>query len=346
MLVTSQNRLVTVCRGAACVVVPHPTNAYRPYLFRHPVLGFLNALILCATLGASLLISLTPDVARLSTITAPTLVKLTNAERQKAGLPPLSEHSGLVRSAQLKGEHMLRHDYFDHTSPDGVSPWAWFNRTQYPYLYAGENLAIDFSDAGDVVTAWVKSPGHRRNLLSDRYNEIGMAVVTGEFEGRTATIVVQHFGRRPASAEPSAQLSASGLPLVASESRARETPAPLAAPQILEPREEQTVSVSPATVRGTAPSESRVQLSFNGTAVGTFDSEDDFFRGTFSLPENQEEVGVLRARALKDGQVSAWSAPRTLRIDTKGPDVTMRRAVLLPDPQQLPGAALLVVPAE
>lgn len=262
MLVTSQNRLVTACRGAACVVIPHPANAYRPYVFRHPVLGFLNALILCATLGASLLISLTPDVARLSTITASTLVKLTNTERQKAGLPSLSENSALVRSAQLKGEHMLRHDYFDHTSPDGISPWAWFDRAKYPYLYAGENLAIDFSDAEGVVAAWLQSPGHRRNLLSDRYSEIGMAVVTGEFEGRTATIVVQHFGKRLLSSEISAQLPASSLPVVASESRTRETP-----------------------------------------------------------------------------------VPRTIRADATGLDMTLRRAVLLPDPQQRLGRVLLVVPA-
>ncbi|TSC71712.1 MAG: hypothetical protein G01um101438_966 [Parcubacteria group bacterium Gr01-1014_38] len=340
----SRERLAAVCRGAACAVVPHPANAYRPYLFRHPVLGFVNALILCATVGASLLISLTPEVARLSTVTVSTLVRFTNAERSKAGLPPLTEHPVLTRSAQLKGEHMLRHDYFDHTSPDGLSPWAWFNLARYAYLYAGENLAIDFSEAEDVVAAWMRSPGHRRNLLSDRYDDIGIAVVTGEFEGRTVTMVVQHFGRRPASGG-AANRSASAPLLVASENRTRGTPVRLAVPQILEPREGQTVSTSAATVRGFAPLESRVQLSVDGAVVGTFESAEGSFRGTVSVPENQERTAVLRARAIKDGQTSAWSVPRTVRVDTKGPDIAITRAALLPDPQRGLGRALLVVPA-
>lgn len=330
-----REQFVTVCRGAVCTVIPHPANAHRPYLFRHPVLGFINALLLAATLGASLVLSLTPEVARLSTVAVPTLVRLTNAERQKAGLPPLAENPALIRSAQLKGEHMLRHDYFDHTSPDGLSPWSWFNLARYVYLYAGENLAIDFSESEDVVSAWMRSPGHRRNLLSDRYAEIGMAVVTGEFEGRTATIVVQHFGRRSGAANVAANLSETRTPVV---------PARLQAPQILEPREGQMLTASPVTVRGTTPAGSRVQLSVDGTVVGTFESARGAFRGTFSLPENLERTTVLRARALANAQTSIWSAPRTVQVDTKGPEVAISRAVLLPDPSRGLGRAILLVP--
>ncbi|TSC64119.1 MAG: hypothetical protein G01um1014106_267 [Parcubacteria group bacterium Gr01-1014_106] len=262
MWAASRNGVRTACRGAACIVIPHPANAYRPYLFRHPVLGFLNALLICATVGASILLSLTPELARLSTITVPTIVRLTNTERRTAGIPVLRENASLVRSAQLKGEHMLRHDYFDHTSPDGVSPWAWFDLAKYPYIYAGENLAIDFSEAEDVVTAWMQSPGHRRNLLADRYTEIGIAVVTGEFEGRTATVVVQHFGQRqPASL---AEHPSAPTPSVASENQER----PAVLPPVPEPLEPQ-----------------------------------------------------------------------------KTPDISLAHAVLLPDPQGIPGRSLLIVPA-
>lgn len=183
-----------LCRGAYCVVLPHSINQGRPYALRHPVLAFASGLILALTLGGSGALFLTPEIARLSTITARTLVRFTNAERAKTRLPSLTENARLQRSAQLKAEHMLRLDYFEHTGPDGLSPWVWFDRTGYDYLYAGENLAIDFTEAEDVVTAWMRSPGHRRNLLADRYKEIGVAVVTGEFQGRTATVVVQHFG--------------------------------------------------------------------------------------------------------------------------------------------------------
>lgn len=345
MWAASRTGVITVCRGAACIVIPHPTNAHRPYLFRHPVLGFINALLLCATIGTSVLLSLTPELARLSTVSVPTIVRLTNAERQKAGLPPLGENAALARSAQLKGEHMLRHDYFDHTSPDGVSPWAWFDLAKYSYVYAGENLAIDFSEAEDVVAAWMQSSGHRRNLLADRYTEVGIAVVTGEFEGRTATVVVQHFGQRPPTSVAT-NPSETPAPSVASESQASPVPVIPAVPELLEPREGQTVSTGTATVRGTSPKGSTVELSIDGVIIETFTSTDGSFRGTFALPENQERTAILRVHSVRNGQRSAWSESRTVRIDTKGPEVSIAHAVLLPDPQGIPGRSLLVVPAE
>ena len=194
-MIVSPSPVILVCRGALCAVLPHPANAFRPYLLRHPVLAFLNALILCTTLGSTLVLSLTPDIARLSTVTASTLTSLTNAERVKTGLPALRESQFLRTSARLKGEHMIRYDYFEHTSPNGVAPWAWFDAAHYAYVNAGENLAIDFTTAESVVTAWMRSPGHRRNILSTQYDDIGMAVVSGEFEGRDTTMVVLHLGR-------------------------------------------------------------------------------------------------------------------------------------------------------
>lgn len=225
--------LRVACRGALCAVIPDKRNAYRPYLLRHPVLAFLNAAVIVAVLGGSLALSLTPEIARLSTIASPIITRLTNAERAHAGRPALKEHKLLQRSAQLKAEHMLRHDYFEHTSPDGLSPWVWFDRAKYEYAYAGENLAIDFSEAEDVVAAWVRSQGHRRNLLSDRYLDIGVAVATGEFQGRTATIVVQHFGARRVAR--STQRTSPSRPAVAQATAFEPPTAPLPEPAVVEP---------------------------------------------------------------------------------------------------------------
>jgi len=63
----------------------------------------------------------------------------------------------------------------------------------------GENLAEgNFSDAKDLVDAWMASPGHRANILKADFKEIGIAVLEGEYQGNKAWMSVQEFGR-PAS---------------------------------------------------------------------------------------------------------------------------------------------------
>jgi len=63
----------------------------------------------------------------------------------------------------------------------------------------GENLAIDFSSSQGVMEAWDNSPLHKKNLLSPYYQEIGVADVSGKFQGQDTTVVVQIFGA-PATA--------------------------------------------------------------------------------------------------------------------------------------------------
>lgn len=89
---------------------------------------------------------------------------------------------------------MFRLGYFEHVSPEGRDPWYWFHEANYVYRYAGENLAIDFSDANALFAAWMESPTHRANILHPKYTEIGVAVVDGLFADTPTTLVVQHFG--------------------------------------------------------------------------------------------------------------------------------------------------------
>ena len=68
-------------------------------------------------------------------------------------------------------------------------------RSNYPYLAAGENLALgDFKNANELVAAWMASPGHRANILNGVYRDIGVATGFDAFEGRKTIIVVQIFG--------------------------------------------------------------------------------------------------------------------------------------------------------
>lgn len=123
------------------------------------------------------------------------LVDLTNGSREEEGLSPLRENPLLSSAARLKAEDMAARGYFSHTSPDGLSPWHWFSLVGYEYRAAGENLAVHFESDENVLSAWMKSPSHRANILNDAFTEVGIAAAEGEFEGRKTTFVVQLFGK-------------------------------------------------------------------------------------------------------------------------------------------------------
>jgi len=131
------------------------------------------------------------------------VVQLTNVKRAQNGLEPVRINQNLSLAARRKGEHMLANNYWAHVSPDGTEPWKFFRDVGYGYRFAGENLARDFTNPASAVEAWMASPSHRDNMLSDRYSEIGVAVVEGDLNGKDTTIVVQLFGRPAGQVVPS-----------------------------------------------------------------------------------------------------------------------------------------------
>jgi hypothetical protein len=64
----------------------------------------------------------------------------------------------------------------------------------YAYKAAGENLAINFTDAKEQQSAWMESKTHRANILNANYREIGVAVVEGKIDGQHSIVTVQLFG--------------------------------------------------------------------------------------------------------------------------------------------------------
>ncbi|MFH1648124.1 MAG: CAP domain-containing protein, partial [Patescibacteria group bacterium] len=111
------------------------------------------------------------------------------------GLSPLRLNSTLSEAAKQKAYDMFENDYWAHISPDGVEPWDFILGQGYDYIYAGENLAKNFSTSKQVVEGWYNSPTHKSNLLGANYDEIGLAVVNGTLNGYETTLVVQMFGR-------------------------------------------------------------------------------------------------------------------------------------------------------
>ena len=124
------------------------------------------------------------------------LLTLINKERQRSGLNVLSENTKLDQAAFLKAQDMVKNNYFDHYSPQGVSPWYWFDQAGYYYQYAGENLAMNFFDSNEAVTAWMNSPLHKENILNKNYTETGIAIVKTTVPGTNEEkiILVQTFG--------------------------------------------------------------------------------------------------------------------------------------------------------
>lgn len=130
------------------------------------------------------------------------VIKETNAQRAKFSLLPLHENAKLDQDAEMKLKDMFEKQYFEHESPTGVGPSDLANKVGYKYLVVGENLAEGhFKDDINLVEAWMNSPGHRANILHDKFQEIGAAVGQGIFEGKTVWMAVQSFGT-PASLCP------------------------------------------------------------------------------------------------------------------------------------------------
>ncbi len=130
----------------------------------------------------------------LAAVISAVLVDLTNGDRAAHTVGGLSVNPLLTAAAQAKANDMAARGYFAHVSPDGKNSWYWFREAGYSFIYAGENLAVDFYDSGDVERAWMNSPTHRRNILDGNFTEIGIATAQGTYQGRPTTFVVQMFG--------------------------------------------------------------------------------------------------------------------------------------------------------
>ncbi|MBU1032108.1 CAP domain-containing protein [Patescibacteria group bacterium] len=136
------------------------------------------------------------------------LIELTNSERQKMGLPPVSENEALDRAAVLKAQNMLAENYWAHFAPSGKTPWDFILGSGYKFTYAGENLAKNFYNSDDVVSAWMNSKTHKDNLLNPKYKDIGIAVIEGNLNGQKTTLVVQMFGTTEMTdAKPAIEIS-------------------------------------------------------------------------------------------------------------------------------------------
>ena len=155
----------------------------------------LTAIIIAIISGFFLLFLLTPSSsAKDNKTNSNELIDLTNQERILQHLPALSKNAKLTQAAQEKLKDLFKEQYFSHNAPDGKTFSSWVKDVDYAYTIVGENLAMGFGDAQQIIDAWMQSPKHRENILKNQYTEIGLAVASGKFNGKNTTMVVQYFG--------------------------------------------------------------------------------------------------------------------------------------------------------
>ncbi len=116
-------------------------------------------------------------------------VDLLNADRAKNGLPALKLNPDLAKVAHVKAQDMAENGYFDHTSPTYGSPFEMMTKFGISYRAAGENIAKARS-VENAEELFMDSSGHRANILSSTYNQVGVGVFVGA-DG--ATYVSQMF---------------------------------------------------------------------------------------------------------------------------------------------------------
>ena len=102
------------------------------------------------------------------------VVRLVNAQRAQNGLKPLAENWELSRVARYTSADMASRRYFSHESPTYGSPYQMMRSFGISFRSAGENIAYGQRTPAAVVNAWMNSSGHRANILSSSYTQIGV----------------------------------------------------------------------------------------------------------------------------------------------------------------------------
>src|SRR3989344_6461498 len=177
--------------------IPYAGNQYQPHslrphrLFFHTIVVLLLQVIIAGFViffptGAFL----TPD---LMVEESRRIIALTNQLRQGLNLNLLRESPKLNQAAFDKAQDMLLNQYFAHISPENKSLTTWLKSVNYQYDIAGENLAMGFADASEVMNGWKQSPTQYANLTDTDYKEIGVAIISETYQDYQSTLVEQYF---------------------------------------------------------------------------------------------------------------------------------------------------------
>lgn len=177
--------------------IPCDSNSNKPKILRAGALTAIVVVLICVKLTATgYLFFIYPNKAKMAEEISKQILELINRERVINNLSPLSTDAVLNKAALARVQDMLENNYFAHKSPSGKMPWDWINRGEYGYLFVGENLAMNFTSAQSAHAALMLSESHKKNILNDKYADIGLAVLPGAIGGKQTNVLVELFASK------------------------------------------------------------------------------------------------------------------------------------------------------
>ncbi len=315
---------------------PNKDNNYQPHVFKRSVLSVFIVFLLIIN-SFSIVFFGGAKQAAASSIDVNRLIELANSERVARGLNTLKTDSRLIAAAQAKGEDMFAKQYWAHYGPNGETPWQFIKAAGYNYIYAGENLAKDFTSTDPIHTAWMNSPTHRDNIINVNYNDIGIAAISGIFDGKETIIVVQMFGSEyiPPAPEPEPEPTPEPEPQPEPtppqpEPEPEPTPEPTPVPTppkdttapdkpvITEPANGSLLNTSEFAIKGLAEGGSEVAIYDGEERVGTLNADGGAFDYNYENVADGEHVLGATAKDAA-GNVSNRSEDVMVTVDTVAP---------------------------
>lgn len=176
--------------------IPHLENNYHPHILHTKRTVFYGLIFLLAkVVVVAFVVFLPTEVFVLPDVLAEEqrqIITLTNEVRVDLGLPALVVVKKLNNSAQYKADDMSAKEYFAHTK-NNKTVATWLEDADYKYETAGENLAVGYSTAQDIVDAWKNSPTHYVNLIDKDFKDFGVGLAGGVYNGQPTVFIAQHL---------------------------------------------------------------------------------------------------------------------------------------------------------
>src|SRR3989344_2946989 len=171
------------------------------FLFPIWFLGLISALVVVANIFLNNKITFNDSTNRPAYVPPQPNIKvdeiftLTNEERVKVGLKTFRLNGKLNQAALERAKKIIEFDEFAHeATKSGLTYVEAIGQANYWNVTKGENLAEGYFSSSQVVAGWMRSKGHRENILNPEFQDIGIATHEGDLTGRKTIVVVQLFG--------------------------------------------------------------------------------------------------------------------------------------------------------
>jgi uncharacterized protein YkwD len=135
-------------------------------------------------------------VAAQGTASAESAVRcLVNRQRRAHGLRALRFESHAARAAQRHTDDMVQRHYFSHVSPGGSNIADRASAAGLRWRAVGENIAVGQRTPAAVVRGWMRSSGHRANIMNGSFTVLGVGAARRGTSGYSGPTWTQVFAR-------------------------------------------------------------------------------------------------------------------------------------------------------